>query len=354
MRTGSSLATRALVLLGADPGEERGLMEGTPNDNPKGFWEQRPLVDLNDELLARLGGPWWDVPRLSSGWHDDPGLEPLRQRARTLIGELFPSRERWIWKDPRASVTLPFWQDVIGPMRYILCTRSPVEVAASLHARDPVGHPRRESTRLFFRYLRDGVRHSADADRIVIFYEDWFDDFDAQLERLAEFANGAAPSERATSAVREFFEAGLRHHESANGVGELDPELRAAWELLRGGTSADGRLDPDAGRLIEEQWLALEGRIHDEVSEELRARSRAYSLLAHARQAHLEDLERAYENVNGAYAECAAARRDLEARHAEMAAELDQANRWLQDVSGSVSWRITAPLRRAKRLASRR
>lgn len=354
MRTGSSLTTRALVLLGADPGRESELMQGRPDDNPKGFWEQQRLVDMNDELLAELGGSWWDMPALPSGWHEDPALEPLRKQARGLIEELFPSGHEWVWKDPRASLALPFCKDVIGPMRYVICARSPVAVATSLHARDPVFHPWRESTRLYFRYLREGLRHTADADRIILFYDDWFADFDAQLERLARFARGAAPKRPAISQVREFFEPGLRHHESAHGECELDREIEVGWEALRSDTGADGRLDADAEQRIEKQWLELEERLHDGDSKELRARARACWRLAHARNGHLEDATRAYQLAARAYDECAAARRDLEGRQAEIAAELDEANGWLRTMNGSASWRITAPLRRAKRLASRR
>ena len=31
----------------------------------------------------------------------------------------------WGWKDPRTCLTLPFWQDVIGSIRYVICIRNP-------------------------------------------------------------------------------------------------------------------------------------------------------------------------------------------------------------------------------------
>jgi hypothetical protein len=332
MRSGSSLATRALALLGLDVGRESDLMEGKPGDNPKGFWEQQPIMDLNEELLAKLGGPWWDMPRLDDGWHEDAELDPLRERACRLVEELFPGARRWVWKDPRASITLPFWQDVIGPMSYVVAARPPAEAAASLEARNPVLHSWRDSTRLYFRLLRESLRHTAGAERIVLFYEDWFEDFDAQLERLGRFALGEEPAEAERSDVREFFEDDLRRHDAAADARELDPEIRDAYALLREGTDEAGRLDADAERAFEERWLAFDERAGED-REDLRARSRMGWALAVARQHYLEGLE---------------------ARHAEQTAELGRVRGWLDEVNGSASWRLTAPLRAAKRIAGRR
>jgi hypothetical protein len=372
LRTGSSLATRALALLGLDPGEEAHLMEGKADDNPKGFWEQQPLVDLNDDLLAELGGPWWDTPALAPGWHEDPALAPFRERARALVKELFPDDRQWVWKDPRSSVTLPFWQDVIGPMRYVVCVRAPAEVAASLNARDPVAHPWVESTRLYFRLLCAGLEHTAGEDRIVLFYEDWFTEFDAQLDRLARFALGSRPTDETRASVGEFFETNLRHHQAA-GDDDLDPELRDAWRILREGTDADGRLDPGDERKVQALWSALDERVDDHGSD-LRRRARAMWLLAHRRHAHIGDAVRAFESERAALtelerrhaqtlermselerraSEAEERTRELERQAADQEAELGQTRDWLAGMNRSTSWRLTAPLRAVKRLLRR-
>jgi hypothetical protein len=352
-RTGSSLATRALALLGLDPGSQSHLLEGQPGDNPKGFWEQQPIIDLNDDLLAALGGVWWDMPRLPDSWQEDSRLDALRERARELVRELFPAGGEWVWKDPRATITLPFWQAAIGPMRYVVSARPPAEVAASLGARSEVLHPWRESTRLYFRLLRDSLRHTAGAERIVVFYEDWFDDFDGQVERLARFATGRRPSDTQRTRLRAFFEDDLRHHDATRDRRQLDPEIRDAYALLRESTDGDGQLTLEAEREFEALWLALGERIGDD-RDDLRGRSRMGWMLAATRQHELEAATRAREDAVCALDDSLAARADLEARLAEREAELELVRGWLDGVNGSASWRLTAPLRAAKRIATGR
>ena len=60
-RSGTSLVSRMLGLLGVRLGpDERVLTAG--EDNPKGYWEHRSFVDLNDEILPRFGGRWDEAP----------------------------------------------------------------------------------------------------------------------------------------------------------------------------------------------------------------------------------------------------------------------------------------------------
>jgi O-antigen biosynthesis protein len=339
IRSGSSLATRALVALGADPGTESELLPAVADDNPKGYWEQQPMITLNDDLLAHLGGPWWDLPELPEGWHEDPALEPFRERARRLIAELFPSDRQWVWKDPRAALTLPFWQDVIGPMRYVVSVRSPGDVAASLQTRDPLMHPWLESTRVYFRYVHASLMQTVMSDRIVIFYDDWFDGFDAQLDRLAKFATGSYPVSDARDDLRDFFESGLRHHDKRSAGDGLDPETNEAFRALREGTGADARLDVSAEGAVHAQWQALKSRLADAGMEELRERTRAVWRYAHEQQRAREAEVRAHADT----------RRAGEEALADARTELEQANHWLEDVNTSLSWRLTSPLRKVKR-----
>src|SRR5689334_15423183 len=111
-RSGTSVVAGALGLLGASLGDpSRMLKPGA--DNPKGYFEIRALVELDDELLAHLGGAWDQPPVLDPGWERDSALALFRERAAAILDASFgPEAERArviVWKDPRLSVLLPFW-----------------------------------------------------------------------------------------------------------------------------------------------------------------------------------------------------------------------------------------------------
>jgi hypothetical protein len=166
-RSGTSFIAGALRFLGVSLGDpERMLRPGS--DNPKGYFEVQSIVELDDELLAHLGGAWDQPPVLDPGWEHGPGLEAFRSRAAAILDDTFgPTSQREAviaWKDPRLSLLLPFWRTVTPIATTIVVVRDPVEVALSLGARGyPVGASQAAS--LWLRYLFGAT--AGDAERVV-------------------------------------------------------------------------------------------------------------------------------------------------------------------------------------------
>jgi hypothetical protein len=71
-RSGTSLLTGALRLLGVHLGSDENLLPSDEEANRKGFWENRRIVDLNDALLSRLGGDWHNLPEFPPDWFSSP------------------------------------------------------------------------------------------------------------------------------------------------------------------------------------------------------------------------------------------------------------------------------------------
>jgi hypothetical protein len=225
-------------LLGVDLGPRERMLVANPTDNAKGYWEQQAVMELNDDLLACLGGSWYRPPELRSGWERDRGLDPLYERARALVDEHFDDGGRWGWKDPRFSITLPFWRRLVGSMTYVVCVRDPHAVAASLAARDAGEHPVAESLALWLTYTASALSHTGGQRRLTLMYEDWFERPDVQFDRLARFVCGTEPPpEGWEERAREFLDGRLRHHESraesSGAEGGTPPEVAAAYALLR-------------------------------------------------------------------------------------------------------------------------
>lgn len=199
-RSGTSLTTSVLSLAGVYLGPERELLQDDLHQlagegeavlararaaNPKGFWEHYRLVRLNDRILRAFGGSWREPPELPAGWETSDQLADLRDEARALLDESFSGQPLWGWKDPRSCLTLPFWQQLAPNLRYVVCLRNPVDVAASLERRD--GMARADGIALWKRYVAAALAATSGQPRLLVSYESYFGGGREVAARLARF-----------------------------------------------------------------------------------------------------------------------------------------------------------------------
>jgi hypothetical protein len=152
--------------------------------NPDGFWEHVDFLSINDEILAKFDGGWDFPPHLPKNWHHSEKLQDLRDRAEKLIAS-FSDKEFWGWKDPRNSLTLPFWKDLIPDLKVIHCVRSPVEVSKSLKNRG--SNSGKFSFSLWDHYTNSLMMNAKDSSYLVTNYHNYFlSPFD-EISRLLEF-----------------------------------------------------------------------------------------------------------------------------------------------------------------------
>ena len=183
------MLTRLLHACGLYLGPKDELMPAQA-DNPDGFWEHLGFVALNDELLSQLGGAW-DLPPKSDETFEHARLDPLRMKARLLI-ERFNSAGLWGWKDPRNSLTLPFWQDLLPGMKTLIMVRNPLEVAHSMKERNGTSYS--FGLRLWEIYNRRLIEAASKQERLVMHYDLFFENAEAELRRIAHFT-GLSDSE---------------------------------------------------------------------------------------------------------------------------------------------------------------
>jgi hypothetical protein len=210
-RSGTSLVSRLLNLLGVYLGEPHTVSQAGW-DNPKGYWEHHPLALLNDEILSRFGGQWDQPPVFPHDWPRDPRLTDLRDQARQLLRDNFAAVPVWGWKDPRTCLTLPFWQDLVGAMRYVICIRNPCAVIASLGRRNRMSAEKAE--RLWLAHVQSSLIHTSGQPRLFVFYEDVIHDWRAELRRLATLVGRPERAEDPDlqAMVAEFLDEELCHH----------------------------------------------------------------------------------------------------------------------------------------------
>jgi GT2 family glycosyltransferase/glycosyltransferase involved in cell wall biosynthesis len=332
-RSGTSMVTRLLHACGLYLGPKSELMPAQA-DNPDGFWEHLGFVALNDELLSQLGGAW-DLPPKSDESLAHARLDPLRMKARLLI-EGFNSAGLWGWKDPRNSLTLPFWQNLLPSMKTLIMVRNPLEVAHSMKERNGTSYSL--GLRLWEIYNRRLVDTANRQDWLVTNYDLFFADAEQELRRIVDFI-GLPDAQIASAAALVTRRRRHTHFTIAHLIdARVAPEVIELYRALVAESSAENQNRQNAvtahqsAKLHEADLLpGAVTRLNAFVPERIAQIEHLYrEFLAEAEARHKKEMEQLRAHMA-----------ETEARHKlqieELNAHLERTNELLRDKSISLS-----------------
>lgn len=213
-RSGTSLTSMILNRLGVCFGTEEHLIKANVC-NPKCYWEHQIFDEINTEILSRFDGNMGDPPAFPPDWENTHELEDLKERARTAIETEFTAVEMWGWKHPAASLTLPFWQQLLPTMHYVICFRNPLNVADSMH--HFIGCSLEKGLYLWLIYTKLALKHTSGQQRVFVFHEGWFNDWQEQLQRLSVFLGRSELAEQddVRSTVQDLIDKDLWHNRTS-------------------------------------------------------------------------------------------------------------------------------------------
>ncbi|MQA31824.1 MAG: hypothetical protein GEU82_18650 [Luteitalea sp.] len=348
-------------LLGVHLGAHQAI-SGAGEDNPRGHWEHNPLALLNDEILNRFGGRWDEPPAFPPSWPRDPRLADLREKARQILAADFATEPLWGWKDPRTCLTIPFWQDLIGSLRYVMCVRNPCAVVASLGRRNGMSSVNAE--RLWLTHVQSSLAHTSGQPRMFVFYEDVIDDWALALRRLAAFIGRPEQGEdpRVHASVSEFLEKDLCHHRMSmedlagdrrisfatkglyvalRGHARRAAPVNEAFELDRASRSVQKALDLIGIGALEtwDRTVAVAAE-RDTLARENLTQAAVIAALRD------EQRRRADAGILGEKATALSEMRSVIAERDVQAREHDAALRALQEIHASSAWRLVTLSRR--------
>jgi GT2 family glycosyltransferase/Flp pilus assembly protein TadD len=208
-RSGTSMVAQLLHNCGLYLGNKEDILGPAP-DNQDGFWENVRFVHLNDEILRRLGGAWDFPPILRPGWERGKEITHLIEPAAELVNT-FSRHETWGWKDPRNSLTAPFWEEVIGQgnIKYVICLRNPLEVARSIYKRNFNSFA--FSFNLWHVYQKTIINQTPSDRHIITHYESYFKDPEQELKRILSFLEIEASDDLVAKACSKIAR-NLRHY----------------------------------------------------------------------------------------------------------------------------------------------
>jgi hypothetical protein len=231
-RSGTSAVTRVVNLLGVPIGRAEKLMLAR-DDNPAGFWEHVGLMDVNDAVLARLGGAW-DAP-------PEPSLvdDELQKLARDEFDATYDG-DRFVFKDPRVSLLLPFWRAVLGARAAtaIVVLRNPLDIASSLLHRNELA--RSYSLALWEHYTRTVLRDTAGLAVLVVDYDALVDSPPSTVDALRSFlsTHDELGGEADEAEISSYLTGAMRHSRTAREKLDTDPRVTAEQRALYDATVA--------------------------------------------------------------------------------------------------------------------
>jgi hypothetical protein len=123
-RSGTSLISSLVQRAGIHIGEKLLVASSA---NPRGFFEDVDFFEFHDQLLHERGQTYVHIDR-------DFTFEPTAmeaEHARQLLAAR-SHRPVWGWKDPRTSLFLPFWQQLLPDAHFLFVYRHPIDVLLSL------------------------------------------------------------------------------------------------------------------------------------------------------------------------------------------------------------------------------
>ena len=151
--------------LGADEMPKR-------EDNPKGFYENFKIYQLNQSILLDHNTSWDDYS-FTVDQITPSDLHRYETKARKIIKDEFGPVNRIFLKDPRMCLLFPIWEKVLTEMGYnikvILAYRSPMEVAHSLKSRNDT--PVEKSLMMWSHHFFQAEKSSREYERLVVRYD---------------------------------------------------------------------------------------------------------------------------------------------------------------------------------------
>lgn len=138
-RSGTSAMAGLLHSNGIVMGREKEFRPRPMKENPKGFFENIRFRRINDTILARNG---YKVKSFSPSIpFIYPGNSDLEDKMKSILEGYQISFENWGWKDPRTSLTLYAWADVLNQLdmlkdfKIIYMKRNIENISRSMKAR---------------------------------------------------------------------------------------------------------------------------------------------------------------------------------------------------------------------------
>jgi len=345
-RSGTSACTGLLRLYGAYLGE---VIDGH-TDNPKGYWENKMALSLDDEVLALLQCRW-DWPWVFPEQWLDQIPDKLSRRRDAVIADLC-AQPLWAMKDPRMCLLWPWWQtgftQTNSQIKALICLRHPMQVAQSLARRNQVETG--QALLLWAQHVLSAEQHSRGMRRAVIFYDDILGSSTQAIIHIQNRLGIIFPASPGQDVLNDFITAGLHHHHDNecpdSAIGRLCQEIFTAC-YQENALEQTGEWDEFRARLMPLLRQDSGNRLPWALAEILRLDNSQIAVITECKhvQAELNQTQTELAQIQTELAQIQTELAQTQTELAQTQTELAQTQVELTGVLSSRSWRFTALLR---------
>ena len=240
-RSGTSAVTGALSNLGAALPKH---LLGATSTNKRGHFEPSVIVELHDRLLEEIESRWYDWLPIPTNFFDSSLAIHYADSIRRILLDEFENEPVMVLKDPRICRLIPLWKRIADISSFkihaVIPYRDPLEVAASINARD--GISRYEGVLCWLRHVLDAERDSRDLPRSFVRYDAFLSDWRSQIKRVEQQTGIILPRQsfKAFEQNDDFISSNLRNHLNSHAQAPADKHL---YGWLKAAISSMERLE---------------------------------------------------------------------------------------------------------------
>jgi hypothetical protein len=298
-RSGTSALAALLENMGAFIGSPEVLLPAV-EDNPRGYWERRDVLDANEALFAASGATWLTPQKFDAAKISVEAREKFGAIASRVATDLH-SRPVSAVKDPRCCISLPFWMPFLKQPFVVFIHRNPLEVARSLSKRGSCSIA--EGIAAWEFYTRSAIAVMAGLPRAVVSHDELMRHPGAVCDMLADaLQKNGAQSIRKPAAAEIAGIVEVRLHREKTTLDEFASHAVPAQAALHRAV-CDGSAFHGAGGVMSAAGLSTLEHLADQIIP-LRARCGDNSLLADLRR-QLEELRRQLDETSQQLADTA-------------------------------------------------
>lgn len=196
-RSGTSVVASIVNDMGVHLGDR---LLGATKDNPTGHFEDVSFLRLHENILRGAGGDWDSPPspaRLKKSW------SLFRHDVEFLLQSKSGRNNWWGWKEPRTSLFLWLYKDILRECKVIYCRREASSIADSICRRDGIAKSYAKKLAVYYQeQIETALLGAHDFDVLQVEYEVLLSSPRDSVRKIDNFIFGET-SEKRVSALAQ-------------------------------------------------------------------------------------------------------------------------------------------------------